>query len=33
MMGKIVKEVGKLCGGLMVTAFFKEEVSTWTLGD
>lgn len=33
MMGKIVIEVGKLCGGLMAAAFFKEEGSTWTLGD
>lgn len=33
MMGKIVIEVGKLCGGLMGTAFFKEEGSTWTLDD
>lgn len=29
---KIVKEVGKLYGGLMAIAFFKEDGSTWTLG-
>lgn len=34
MTGKIVKEIGKVCEGLMATAFFKEEgSSTWTLGD